>query len=82
MSKHSDYFELVCKSVCCFGDDGNLIADEFNKLMQIVLRDGIVDDRERQLLGAIIAKAEAGGLNASSQGLLDKVREEYAIALE
>lgn len=82
MSKHSDYFELVCKSVNCFTEEDNFLAGEFSKLMQIVLRDGIVDDRERDLLEAIIEKAKMAGLSAEAQGLLKQVQTQYAIAKE
>ncbi|TVZ39702.1 hypothetical protein P886_4109 [Alteromonadaceae bacterium 2753L.S.0a.02] len=51
-----DYLELSFRSINCFANDGRLDADELRELLAIAKRDGNIDDNEKRVLAAIMAK--------------------------
>jgi len=57
MSKESrDYLEMSFRSIDCFTNDGKLLPDELQSIVDIALRDGVVDANEKRVLGSIISK--------------------------
>ena len=43
MAESRDYLEIAFRSIECFTNDGKLRVDELDKLVEIALRDGVVD---------------------------------------
>ncbi|TWO70706.1 hypothetical protein FN976_14225 [Caenimonas sedimenti] len=54
--ENRDYLELAYRSIQCFSDDGKLLLPELNQLMDIALKDGVVDDNEKRVLRAILRR--------------------------
>ena len=51
-----DYLELAYRSIQCFSNDGKLLLPELNQLMDIALKDGVVDENEKRVLRAILRR--------------------------
>jgi hypothetical protein len=54
--ENRDYLELAYRSIQCFSNDGKLLLPELNQLMDIALKDGVVDDNEKRVLRAILRR--------------------------
>jgi hypothetical protein len=54
-----DYLEMTFRSISCFANDGKLLVDELQEIVDIALRDGVVDDNEKRVLKSIIDKLDA-----------------------
>ena len=54
--ENRDYLELAYRSIQCFSNDGQLLLPELNQLMDIALKDGVVDDNEKRVLRAILRR--------------------------
>ncbi len=52
------HLEIAIASIKCFTDDGTLDIGELNYLMGLAMRDGIVDEDEKRVLGSIFGKVE------------------------
>lgn len=70
MTSNRDYLELTYKSINCFANDGKLDLAELQKLVDIALRDGVVDEDEKRVLNNIISRINTSELQGE---LLDKV---------
>lgn len=80
MTKESrDYLELAYRSIECFANDGTLKPDELKKLVDIALRDGVVDDNERRILRSIFAKLSPQELTPDMRKAIEAVREQAGI---
>jgi len=72
MSENRDYLEMTFHSINCFADDGTLCIDELNQIVNIALRDGVVEDNEKRVLRNIIGRLN----NDELQGeLKERVQE-------
>lgn len=49
MSENRDYLEMSFKSINCFANDGKLDAEELGVILDIALRNGVVDDNEKRV---------------------------------
>ncbi len=67
-----DYLEMTFKSIQCFANDGKLLVDELESLVNIALRDGVVDANEKRVLAEIISRLTPSEL---THGMLEKVQE-------
>ena len=73
----SDYIELTFQSIQCFADDGKLDVDELEKLLEIALRDGVVDSDEKRVLGNIISRLNEGELTQAMKEKILEIQEQY-----
>lgn len=71
MSESRDYLEMSFHSINCFSD-GELCVEEFNQIVDIALRDGVVDDNEKRVLKNIIGRLNENELTGE---LLERVNE-------
>lgn len=79
MSKENrDYLELSFKSIQCFANDGKLLLNEFQELIDIALRDGVVDDNEKRVLGNIIARLSPAELTKEMLEQIEQLRTQHA----
>ena len=51
-----DYLEMAYRTIECFANDGTLKVDELKQVIDIALRDGVVDENEKRILRSIVAK--------------------------
>lgn len=80
MNKESrDYLEIAYRSIQCFSNDGVLLVPELDELVTVALRDGVVDDNEKRVLGAIIAKLTAADLTPQMVARIGELRAKYAL---
>lgn len=56
MADNKDYLELAYRSIQCFSNDGKLLLPELNQLVDIALKDGVVDENEKRVLRAILRR--------------------------
>jgi hypothetical protein len=80
MSKIRSHHEIAVASIQVFSDDGRLDLAELEKLLALALRDEVVDEDEKRVLGNILARAERDGVIAEVQTRIDVVRLKYGFA--
>ena len=61
MSKLPSHHEIAIASIPVFSDDGHLDLVELEKLLALALRDAVVDEDEKRVLGNILTRAERDG---------------------
>lgn len=74
----NDYIELSYRSIQCFTNDGQLDANELEKLLSIALRDGVVDDDEKRVLNNIISKLNPEELTPEMKQKIAEIKENHA----
>ncbi len=77
MSKIRSHLEIAVISINVFSDDGKLDLAELEKLLALALRDDVVDEDEKRVLGNILTRAERDGVAADVQTRIDEVRAKY-----
>jgi hypothetical protein len=70
-----DYLEMTYRSIECFSNDGLLLPAELQKILDIALRDGVVDDNEQRVLLNIIRKLTPAELSVEMLEKLAEVRK-------
>lgn len=75
MTENRDYLELAFRSIQCFSDDGQLQVSELQQLLDIALRDGVVDHNEKRVLRSILRRLTSEELNPE---MLAKIRAAQA----
>ena len=73
--ENRDYLEMAFRSIECFTDDGTLKVAELQRIVDIALRDGVVDDNERRILRSIIGKLKPTELTAEMSAAIAALRE-------
>ncbi len=80
MQKESkDYLEMAFKSIQCFADDGKLDVRELDKLVDIALKDGVVDANEKRVLSNIFGRLTPAELSPAMVKKIDEVRARFSI---
>ena len=79
MKENRDYLEMAWRSIECFSNDGTLRVDELQRLLDIALKDGVVDDNEKRILRSIVGKLNPAELTAEMQARLADVRRHVGI---
>lgn len=74
-----DYLEISFRSINCFADDGTLDVNELNSLVDIALRDNVVDDNEKRVLRNIIERLTDSELTGEMRSKIDDLRRHYDI---
>jgi hypothetical protein len=77
MSKIRSHLAIAVTSIHVFSDDGKLDLTELEKLLAPALRDEVVDEDEKRVLGNILAPAEGDGVAAEVQARIDEVGAKY-----
>jgi hypothetical protein len=80
MSKLRSHHEIAVASIHVFSDDGRLDLAELEKLLALALRDEVVDEDEKRVLGNILTRAERDGVDADVQIRIDVIRVKYGLA--
>lgn len=74
-----DYLEITFRSIQCFADDGKLDINELDSLVDIALKNGVIDDNEKRVLRNIIARLEDIDLTSEMRSKIQDLREYYDI---
>ncbi len=72
-----DYLEITFKSIQCFANDGKLLIDELQQLLDIALRDGVVDDNEKRVLAEIIGRLTPSELTLDMLEKVQEIKDKY-----
>ncbi|TQV75015.1 hypothetical protein FLL45_08725 [Aliikangiella marina] len=80
MSKENrDYLELTYRSINCFADDGKLDVNELESLVEIALKDGVIDDNEKRVLRNIIDRLTDEELTSEMVAKIHQLRTDLDI---
>jgi hypothetical protein len=79
MPQAKSHIEIAFQSIPVFADDGQLDVGEINFLLGLALRDDVIDEDERRVLGQVFAQAEKGHVPETVQVRIDEVRQKHAI---
>lgn len=63
--KQSSHHQIAIASIQCFTDDGTLDMNELNFLLGLAMRDGVMDNDEKRVLGNIfsqVSQSEVGNV--------------------
>lgn len=74
---NNDYLELSYQSIQCFANDGKLLVDELEELLNIALMDGVVDNDEQRVLKNIFARLNSEELTSEIQGKIADIKQRY-----
>lgn len=77
MAENRDYLEMAFRSINCFADDGKLDVAELDEILEIALRDGVVDDNEKRVLGNIISRLTPDELTSEMRSKVAKIKLNY-----
>lgn len=76
MSKESrDYLEISFRSIRLFADDGTLSIRDLQEIIDIALRDGVVDANEKRVLGGILGRLRPEELTPEMQCKLESLKQ-------
>jgi hypothetical protein len=73
------YLEITFRSINCFADDGKLDVNELDFLVDIALKNGVVDDNEKRVLHNTIARLGDKDLPNEMRSRILELREFYDI---
>ena len=79
MQEAKSYIEIALESIQAFANDGKLDTAEFQRMIDIALRDGQIDADESRVLGKIILQAEKSAVAADVQALIAKIRQRHGL---
>lgn len=79
MAESRDYLEIAFRSIECFTNDGKLRVDELDKLVEVALRDGVVDENEKRVLRNILRRLKTDELTPAMLAKIENVRAQIGI---
>ncbi|MEI2457087.1 hypothetical protein [Lysobacter firmicutimachus] len=79
MTQPKSHLAIALASIPVFANDGRLDAAELQNLLDLALRDQVVDDDEKRVLGNIFKQAELGELDAEVRRRIDLARRQHGI---
>lgn len=74
-----DYLEMSFRSIQCFADDGKLMPDELQQIVDIALRDGVMDANEKRVLNSIISKLNSEELSSEMLSKIQTLRAAHGL---
>lgn len=79
MNKPHSHIEIAYSAIRVFTDDGQMDLGELNFLLGLALRDNVVDEDERRVLGKVFRQAEEGKLSSLVKERIAEARRQHAI---
>lgn len=73
------HLDLALASINVFLDDGRMDLEELERLLGLALRDGVVDEDEKRVLGNIFRRAEEAGVSAEVRQRIAEARRRHDI---
>ena len=80
MAQPKSHLVIALASIQVFTNDGTLDVAELQKLLDLALRDQIIDDDEKRVLDNIFKQAELGTLDADVKRRIDEARKQHGIS--
>ncbi|MES9903807.1 MAG: hypothetical protein ABW168_14170 [Sedimenticola sp.] len=77
MGENRDYLEMSFHSINCFANDGKLDINELNQILDIAMRDGVVDDNEKRVLQNIISRVKPSEMSAEMAAKVIEIRQKH-----
>ena len=74
-----DYLEMSYRSIQCFSNDGKLLVSELDDIVAIALKNGVVDENEKRVLGSIIKKLTPSELTPEMNGRIAQLRQQFGL---
>lgn len=71
--------ELAYASLVLYADDGTIDEEELTTLLHIALRDGVISDREKEVLRGLFNRIHEEDVSAEVWDHIQQVRKQYAI---
>jgi hypothetical protein len=71
--------ELAYATLVVYADDGNLDQNELKTLLHIALRDGVMNDRERDILRALFNRIREEDVSGDVWTQIQTIREQHGI---
>ena len=79
MTEPHSHLEIALASIQVFTDDGRMDLGELERLLELALRDRVVDEDEKRVLANIFARAEKDGVEAGVAARIAEARRRHAI---
>lgn len=79
MPQAKSHIEIAFHSIPVFANDGQIDIGEINFLLGLALRDNVMDEDEKRVLGQVFAQAEKFALPETVQARIDEVRVRHDI---
>lgn len=76
----NSHIDIATASIGCFTDDGTLNEAEVNHLVGLALRDGVVTDDEKRVLGNVFSKVGQKDVCENTWKLIVDVKSKYDIS--
>lgn len=80
MVEQKPHLEIASACVGCFTDDGTLDLGELDFLLGIALRDGVIDDDEKRVLGNIFRQVSRSDVSQQVWDRITEVKARHGIA--
>ena len=78
-SEDNSSIELAYASLALFADDGELDMEELNTLLDIALRDGIISDKEKDVLRGAFNRLTEPDVTAEVWARIQDLRQQHGI---
>ncbi|MFK3650164.1 hypothetical protein ACI2IY_17285 [Lysobacter enzymogenes] len=79
MAQPKSHLVIALASIQVFTNDGTLDLAELQNLLDLALRDDVIDDDEKRVLGNIFKQAELGQLAPDVQARIAQARQQHGI---
>ncbi|QQP94622.1 hypothetical protein [Lysobacter enzymogenes] len=79
MAQPKSHLVIALASIQVFTNDGTLDLAELQNLLDLALRDDVIDDDEKRVLGNIFKQAELGTLAPEVQARIAQARQQHGI---
>lgn len=79
MAQPKSHLVIALASISVFTNDGTLDVAELQNLLDLALRDQLIDDDEKRVLGNIFKQAELGELDPEVKRRIDQARAQHGI---
>jgi len=79
MAQPKSHLVIALASIQVFTNDGTLDLAELQNLLDLALRDDVIDDDEKRVLGNIFKQAELGQLDPEVQARIAQARQQHGI---
>lgn len=78
-SEDNSSIELAYASLALFADDGELDMEELNTLLDIALRDGVISDKEKDVLRGVFNRLTEPDVSADVWARIQDLRQQHSI---
>lgn len=76
----TSHIDIAVQSIGCFTDDGTLDSREVRSLLSLALRDGVVDEDEKRVLGNIFSKVSQGEVSPETWAIMKEAKATHGIS--